>query len=127
MGFKDKVLGKIATKFGKIVDGQYKGMEVGLGSDDGKIISAAPPNQVILFDGDTQVSRLKIGRAYDIKECLTDGKTFTLIYADNSTSVVVPHKPSFAQKHLAKGNADEIDPDHNYKMLEKAFKYIIRD
>lgn len=68
MGFLQKVAAKVATKYGTVSEGEYKGCEVALGNPpDKKIERANSFCQIIFVDGTEEKGRIFLSRNFEIR------------------------------------------------------------
>lgn len=68
MGFLQKVAAKVATKYGTVSEGEYKGCEVALGNPPEKKIERANDFcQIIFVDGTEEKGRLFLSRDFEIR------------------------------------------------------------
>lgn len=81
MGFMQKVVATIATKYGVVTEGKYEGAVIALGNDpNGKVEKATQFKQIIFIEGNEEKARFNIDE--DIKILSITGET------ENGLSVV---------------------------------------
>ncbi|MBR6514915.1 MAG: hypothetical protein IKT46_08805 [Clostridia bacterium] len=136
MGFLQKVAAKVATKYGTVSEGEYKGCEVALGNPPEKKIERANSFcQIIFVDGTEEKGRLFLSRDGNIRcinvcEISETGIELCIEYHDFKTSkFTIPVKKedstgAMAAKMLL-GMKPVIGGDSEYAIAMKYRKVFV--
>ena len=105
MGFMEKAAATLATKYGIVTDGQYKGCQIALGNPPDKKVSAAYSfTQVIFVDGNEEKGRYDILKLrMSVKGHNDKGVQMSLLFPDGKTcqfDLLLKPEDKFAVKIL---------------------------
>lgn len=106
MGFMQKALAKITTKYGTVTNGRYEGYEIAFGSDPNKKVEVgAKPEQILFIDGTEEKGRLNIDSEIaliHVYEETAEAVRIGIVWSDKEVSIarITFKKPDLGVKKL---------------------------